>query len=136
MILLPFLAAIGFLVALAKANTEKIIFTAPEYINLGDARPSLSDLQLDTFTPTELQLRTALPVAFPNDQEAFGLQSWYLLQALTQGQRYEVRVCWPASVRVSFLARPIVVGSVCQLLTHYSATYAIRPRDIQHHTRL
>lgn len=97
--LLPLcLTAIAFLSALARANTEKVIFTAPENIDLGHARPGLLDLRLDTLSPISLALRTALPVAFPSDSEPRGLQSWYILHDLVQGQRYEVRVCWPATV--------------------------------------
>lgn len=99
MFLLAHLIVIACLFASARANTEKVIFIAPESVNLGDARPGLLDLRLDTLTPTNLTLRTSLPVAFPTEREPRGLQSWYLLQTLKQGQRYEVRVCWPATVR-------------------------------------
>lgn len=92
------LLAFTFLFASARANTEKVIFTAPESIIFGDARPSLLDLRLESLTPTKFTLRAALPVAFPTDKKPRGVQSWYLLQTLTQGQRYEVRVCWPATV--------------------------------------
>lgn len=98
MLLLVCLVAIASLSTLVRANTEKVIFTAPDNVVFGDVRPNLSDLRLDTFTPTKLALRTALPVAFPTEQESRGLQSWYLLENLTPGQRYEVRICWPATV--------------------------------------
>lgn len=98
MLLLVCLVAIASLSTLVRANTEKVIFTAPDNVVFGDVRPNLSDLRLDTFTPTKLALRTALPVAFPTEQEPRGLQSWYLLENLTPGQRYEVRICWPATV--------------------------------------
>lgn len=98
MLLHACLIAVAFLSVLIRANTEKIIFSAPDEINLGDAHPNLLDLRLQTFTTSKLQLHTILPVAFPNDQEPHGVQSWYLLQTLTEGQRYEVRVCWPATV--------------------------------------
>lgn len=98
MVFLVCLLALAFLSAPAQANTEKVIFTAPKNVDFGHVRPNLLDLHLETLSPTNLALRTALPVAFPSDQEHRGLQSWYLLQTLTQGQRYEVRLCWPATV--------------------------------------
>jgi len=99
MILLVCLIIFAVILSPASANTEKTIFVAPDSINLGDARPSLLDLRLDTFGPANLALRAALPVVFPSESSPRGLNSWYLLQDLTQGQRYEVRVCWSATVR-------------------------------------
>lgn len=92
--------ALGFLSAVAHANTEKTIFVAPERIHLGDVRPNLVDLQLDTLTTAKRELQTALPVAFATNISR-GIQSWYLLDNLDPGQRYEVRICWPATVRYS-----------------------------------
>lgn len=98
MLLLACLTVLTVLSALVCANTEKVIFTAPSITTFGDARPNLLDLHLETLTPHKLTLRTVLPVDFPNAQESKGVQSWYLLQGLKQGQRYELRVCWPATV--------------------------------------
>ncbi|KAL1311098.1 hypothetical protein AAFC00_001305 [Neodothiora populina] len=102
MLLRTCLLAIAFLSASATANTEKVIFTAPRNITLGDARPGLLDLSLDTITPTHLVQQVLLPVAFPTDENPRGPQSWYLLQSLQEGQRYEVRVCWPATSPTEF----------------------------------
>jgi len=99
MLLLACLTVLTVFFALVSANTEKVIFTAPSIIDFGDAHPNLLDLHLETLAPHALSLRTSLPVNFPNPQESKGVQSWYLLQGLKQGQRYELRVCWPATVR-------------------------------------
>lgn len=83
----------------ARANTEKTIFIAPPAIALPDAGPQLHALALDTITYARSQLRTSLAVAFPSEGAPRGLDSWYLLQGLDKGRRYEVRICWAAIVR-------------------------------------
>ncbi|KAK4504941.1 hypothetical protein PRZ48_002904 [Zasmidium cellare] len=80
----------------ALANTEKTIFIAPSAITLPDAEPQLDALNLDTLTYGHSKLRRSLSVAFPSEAAPRGLDSWYLLQGLNEGQRYEVRICWAA----------------------------------------
>ncbi|USW50119.1 Putative F-box domain, GPI-Mannosyltransferase II co-activator, Pga1 [Septoria linicola] len=95
--LLAFLSSLFALqVTRALANTEKVIFLAPDPIALPDSGPTLQALGLDTLSPEATTLKTALPVHFPSSDRPRGYQSWYLLQGLKAGQRYEVRVCWPA----------------------------------------
>lgn len=84
----------------ALANTEKTIFIAPSAIALPDAGPQLHALNLETITYTHSKVRTSLAIAFPTEEAPRGLDSWYLLQGLNQGQRYEVRICWAAIVRL------------------------------------
>jgi hypothetical protein len=85
-----------------QANTEKTIFIAP----LPELIPQpLQDLHLAVLTPTAPSLRAALPVAFPavtGSKHPQGVESWYLLSNLNQGQRYEVRVCWAAIQPTTF----------------------------------
>lgn len=88
----------ALLVTTALANTEKAIFIAPEAIALPDAQPSLDTLQLHALTHRNSTLRTSLDVVFPNDLSPRGQDHWYLLRNLSQGQRYELRVCWAATV--------------------------------------
>lgn len=97
MLLLPILSFICLAVP-AIANVEKTIFTAPESANFGDARPNLSNLRLDILSLERLSIRTALPVIFPTEKHPRGLSSWYTLNSLRPGQRYEVRICWAATV--------------------------------------
>jgi hypothetical protein len=96
-------ALFALLVTAALANTEKTIFVAPAPITLPDAGPRLADLKLDTLVPSSssatASVQRALSVAFPTEDAPQGRESWYLLQGLGEGQRYEVRVCWAATVR-------------------------------------
>lgn len=90
---LSLFASIPYLVL---ANTEKVIFVAPDPGALPD---SLQALQIDTIIPTQPVSRKSLPVAFPNDtrsEDVQGRVSWYLVTQLNPGQRYEIRICWAA----------------------------------------
>lgn len=80
------------------ANTEKIIFRAPNPITIPDFSPNLEDLKIDFVSPTRNIIRAQIVRAFPNQPEPKGLQSWYLLDSLEPSQRYELRVCWAATV--------------------------------------
>lgn len=83
------------------ANVEKTIFLGPDAVNLPDVRPSLDDLRLPSLSSLEPILPTQLAVQFPTSAEPHGLESWYLLSGLEKGRRYEVRICWPATVSKS-----------------------------------
>lgn len=104
MLILPILFYVCFLAVPAIANVEKTIFTAPNTVNLGDARPNLMDLRLDILSSKKLSIRTVLPVIFPTETQSRGLSSWYTLDGLRPGQRYEVRICWAATVSSNSLA--------------------------------
>ncbi len=88
----------------ANANVEKTIFLGPSAVTLPDARPSIDDLRLQSLSSLDPILPTQLSVHFPKDAEPHGLESWYLLSNLEEGRRYEVRICWPATVRTYFTA--------------------------------
>lgn len=93
-----YLSVIG-MPLLALANAEKAIFLGPAPVNLPQQSPSLADLHLDVLTPDDSLLRTHLAAVFPTDEQPRGAETWLLLDSLTEGQRYEVRVCWLATVR-------------------------------------
>lgn len=98
----PLLALLTALVALlpaALANVEKTVFVAPSAIAVPNVRPGLQDLRLASLSPSAHVLRSHIAVAFASDDDPRGLDSWYLLTELAPGQRYEVRVCWAATVR-------------------------------------
>lgn len=78
------------------ANTEKIIFLAPPVDVIPLASPSLQDLKVDTLSPQKLSIQRNLTRVFADG----GKDSWYLLDNLTEGKRYELRVCWAATVRI------------------------------------
>ena len=82
----------------AHANTEKTIFLAPPPIDLPSYSTRLANLPLANLTPDNSSLRTRLSVSFPTPHQPRGNTSVYLLGDLTPGQRYEVRVCWAATV--------------------------------------
>ncbi|KAL2066531.1 hypothetical protein VTL71DRAFT_2602 [Oculimacula yallundae] len=84
------------------ANTEKTIFLGPSNIQVPVAHPTLEDLQLQTLSPKHWSLRTHIQAEFPNNASEYGRTSWYLLDRLQEGQRYEVRVCWAATQPTSF----------------------------------
>lgn len=137
---------------LANANVEKTIFLGPPPPPLSPSlssstnpfNPDLSDLGLDRLSPPTPILRTKLNASFPDtntDADASaspggkGTESWFLLEGLIPGQRYEVRVCWAATV--CFIPGPSGLGVVeSTRLTNWvvEATNILRPRDI-HPTR-
>lgn len=84
------------------ANVEKTIFLGPSAVNLPDARPSIDDLRLHSLSGLDPILPTQLSVQFPTRAEPHGRESWHLLSGLEEGRRYEVRICWPATVRLPF----------------------------------
>ncbi|KAL2169303.1 hypothetical protein VTG60DRAFT_6237 [Thermothelomyces hinnuleus] len=102
---------IGFFAA-ALANTEKAIFLGPEPVNVPLAHPTLSDLRLHTLTPTNNTLRTWLPAQFPSADQPQGAATWLLLDHLTPNQRYEVRVCWPATQPTDFTVSTFPLATV------------------------
>lgn len=91
----------------AQANVEKTIFLGPEPLDVPQhqQRPALAGLNLDVLTPeSSWSLRTRLDAAFPAaGGSERGTPAWLLLDDLVEGQRYEVRICWLATVSFFFL---------------------------------
>lgn len=90
LLLLQFHAALG--------NTEKTIFLGPSQVQVPVEHPTLEDLQLEAISPEQWSLRTHVRAEFPTNSSKYGQSSWYLLHGLQEGQRYEVRICWAATV--------------------------------------
>ncbi len=80
------------------ANTEKVIFLGPSSFQVPVEHPTLEDLRLETLSPQSWSLRTFIEAEFPTNFSKYGKSSWYLLQKLEEGKRYEVRICWAATV--------------------------------------
>lgn len=97
-----FFLVLGLLVSCASANVEKIIFIAPPAISIPLAHPNLDDLSLIPLSPIHLSARTRLNASFPTDDAPRGKEHWLLLDGLFPGTRYEVRICWLATVRTWF----------------------------------
>ena len=81
-----------------KGNVEKIIFVAPS------AQPPLLDASIDNLLLVPLSeafpsVRTHINASFPTDISAQGIDTWFLLEGLRPHARYEVRICWLATVR-------------------------------------
>lgn len=85
----------------ALGNVEKTIFLAPPSISIPSGHPNLKDLYLDVlFAPLSwLSLRRQVPASFPTPNDPRGNETWLLLEGLEEGRRYEVRICWVATVR-------------------------------------
>jgi hypothetical protein len=92
-------------VQIAIANVEKIIFLGPTSVQIPTQHPTLKDLQLHTLTPQNGTIRTKLRAEFPTNSSIWGETSWLLLEHLTEGQRYEVRICWAATVKILLCAQ-------------------------------
>lgn len=99
--LLAYLQSLAWCIFLVHGNVEKTIFLAPEAIQIPQQQhPNLRDLNLQVLSPSKPQLRRQLPAAFPTPANPKGIAAWFLLERLTQHQRYEVRICWAATVSV------------------------------------
>ncbi|KAM0474796.1 hypothetical protein ACHAPX_007317 [Trichoderma viride] len=129
-LLLPFFS----LLSPTHANTEKAIFTAPEPITLSNIPPALEGQNIPVLGPsTRWSIRTNLTRVFPLSQEETGQEeqgypSWLLLDNLTPGQRYELRVCWSALQPTAFtldtytLSTIFSTPSLLQSLTQHTTT--------------
>lgn len=92
--------------AVAQANVEKTIFLAPAPATIPSDEPDLDDLGLERLSPQTPVVRTRLNASFPTTEAPDGTDSWFFLENLNPGQRYEVRVCWLATVRSSTNSSP------------------------------
>lgn len=96
--LLRALWILSFLWCHASGNVEKVIFIAPAAQALpNDA--SIDNLLLTSLSETETSVRTYVNASFPTEDAPKGTETWMLLEGLTAGRRYEVRICWLATVR-------------------------------------
>lgn len=84
-----------------QANVEKTIFLAPAAATIPSKEPSLDDLGLERLSPQNPVVRTKLNASFATTAAPEGTESWFFLENLNPGQRYEVRVCWLATVSPS-----------------------------------
>ncbi|KAF1810981.1 hypothetical protein P152DRAFT_73105 [Eremomyces bilateralis CBS 781.70] len=119
---LLFLHILTLFVLLVQANVEKVVFIAQPSIPILDIHPTLDDLDVLSLHPHHLQEPASLPVSFSAPDNS----SWYLLENLRIGQRFEVRVCWPATyptkidVDVLSISEVLQVPELIQSLVLYS----------------
>ncbi|KAJ5963881.1 uncharacterized protein N7479_003757 [Penicillium vulpinum] len=88
--------------AVVRANVEKTVFLAPAPVSVPSEEPDLDDLGLERLSPQMPVVRTRLNASFPTNAAPGGTDSWFFLENLNPGQRYEVRVCWLATQPTSF----------------------------------
>lgn len=91
----------------ALANTEKTIFLAPHQSI--SASTDLATLCLPVLSPAGTVFHTHLSVPAVSKEAPHERRSgsWYILHQLNVGQRYEVRVCWAATVSPQPLYTPL-----------------------------
>lgn len=118
------LISILLLTQYATANVEKTIFVAPLPWTVTGENAAIDDLGLDRLSPADYMLRTNLNASFPTDEKPYGTESWFYLEDLTPGQRYEVRICWMATVILPILLMKRIDLNV------KTATNLLRPHDI------
>lgn len=81
------------------ANVEKTIFLAPAFISIPREHPNQDDLQLHVLTPARWRLQHQIVASFPTAPASVrGTETWLLLEELEEQRRYEVRICWAATV--------------------------------------
>ncbi|KFY26799.1 hypothetical protein V493_03851 [Pseudogymnoascus sp. VKM F-4281 (FW-2241)] len=120
----------------AIANVEKTIFIAPSALTIPLDHPTFENLQLQTLSPENPAIRTQLHTEFPSDNYPRGPASWFLLGDLVERQRYEVRICWPATQPRSFHLETYEVSDVFKTpslimsLAEYSETQQSKPESV------
>jgi GPI-Mannosyltransferase II co-activator len=97
-----FAASVFFLLlnTFVSANVEKTIFLAPSRQPVPDA--SIDNLFLVSLNPQHTTARTRLNATFPTNESPRGTDTWMLLEGLSPGSRYELRVCWLATQPTAF----------------------------------
>lgn len=94
-------AFLALYATLIQANVEKTIFLAPTAATVPSGEPDIGDLGLERLSPENHVVRTRLNASFPSETTPSGTDSWFFLENLIPGQRYEVRVCWLATVCIN-----------------------------------
>lgn len=102
------------------ANVEKTIFLAPPAISISPSHPNLEDLFLDVLTPapSRWRLRRQVAASFATSTDPRGNETWLLLEGLEEKRRYEVRICWAATVRYPARFSPITIACARQFFAY------------------
>ena len=96
--LLVSLSILAWCISSISANVEKAVFLAPEVVHNLDQLPGLNQLSLAVLNPSNWTFRTHLAASFPTPDSLLGTEAWFLLDGLSHHRRYEVRLCWSATV--------------------------------------
>lgn len=86
----------------ALGNVEKVIFLGPEPVDIHNPQlqPNIDSLRLEVLSPLNTTIRRQVAATFPSPTLPKGTETWFLLDRLRLQQRYEVRICWAATVRL------------------------------------
>ncbi|PGH33808.1 hypothetical protein GX50_03377 [[Emmonsia] crescens] len=96
----------------AFANVEKTIFTAPKPSPLQSHQPMFDGLEIERLSPQTPSTRTYIIASFPSEEAPRGAESWFYLDSLKPGQRYEVRICYLATQPTSFTLTTHTVSEI------------------------
>lgn len=85
---------------LVRANVEKLVFLGPQRGPEVEELPDTAWLTgLSLLSPLSTSARLQLLARFPSTPASWSLsETWIVLEGLKVGQRYELRVCWSATV--------------------------------------
>ena len=102
MLPLLLLVYVCLLAAQVYANVEKVVFVAPspeEPANIRLVQDTLASPYLERLSPLQPSLRRRLHARFPSSIPSFEQSEvWIRLDGLQPGCRYDIRVCWSATV--------------------------------------
>ena len=89
---LAYIASVG-------ANVEKVVFLGPEPTYNCYYRLRVDASHRDVLTPVSSSVRREIAAAFPSPHNSWkGSELWIILDDLEPFRRYEVRLCWSATV--------------------------------------
>ena len=97
--ILAIAGVLPFFSSIVLGNVEKTIFLGPPMASIPPDTPHLDPLGLEHLSPQDAVVRTYVNASFPSVDAPKGTDSWFFLENLMPGQRYEVRVCWLATVK-------------------------------------
>lgn len=90
-------------------------------------------LDLHTLSPSKLSLRLPVDAEFPFEEAPRGKGTWFYLDSLHPGQRYEVRICWLATQPTAFSLTTYTISEILDspaLLSSLTAGVAEDKRDM------
>ncbi|KAJ5214047.1 hypothetical protein N7449_001216 [Penicillium cf. viridicatum] len=108
--------------AVVQANVEKTIFLAPAPATVPSDEPDLDDLGLERLSPQRPVVRTHLNASFPTTAAPDGTDSWFFLENLNPGQRYEVRQPTTFTLITYPLSKTIEDTNLLSSLSMYTST--------------
>ena len=112
------------------ANVEKLVFVPGPQAQVAEPLTGFPPPPLFRLSPdTTPRVRVTLNTSFPSATAAAvqGSAVWVALDALTVGQRYEVRICWAATVRYIPRTAGVSPGGVLIRVKKDSCRFYVAP---------